>query len=85
MPKGKTYTDEDKQFLKELVLSRKDVVESRRTDAVSLRRKKSAWEEIAMEFNARNPQLTVSKAPGLFIGTCVPSISPITPGNEAME
>lgn len=46
------YTSHEKEFLKELVLKYKSIVENKRTDGATLQQKQKAWNEIENEYNA---------------------------------
>ncbi|XP_065304931.1 myb/SANT-like DNA-binding domain-containing protein 3 [Dermacentor albipictus] len=51
---GKTYfTEEEKDLLQDLINKYKDVIENKRTDAVSLSAKAKAWEILCAEYNSR--------------------------------
>ncbi|XP_065304485.2 myb/SANT-like DNA-binding domain-containing protein 3 [Dermacentor albipictus] len=51
---GKTYfTEEEKDLVQDLINKYKDVIENKRTDAVSLTAKAKAWEKLCAEYNSR--------------------------------
>jgi hypothetical protein len=57
---GSRITTEEKNVIMKLVLDRKAVLESKRTDAVSLSSKTKAWKEVEVEFNRHEGMTKVS-------------------------
>ncbi|KAH7939883.1 hypothetical protein HPB52_018719 [Rhipicephalus sanguineus] len=47
------FTDEERGVLTDLVNKYREVLENKRTDAVSLQRKQRTWDQLASEFNSR--------------------------------
>ncbi|XP_066998394.2 myb/SANT-like DNA-binding domain-containing protein 4 [Anabrus simplex] len=54
MPKGKQYSELERRNLQELVSRYMNIIENKQTDAVSLQKKKIAWEELVVEYNANS-------------------------------
>ncbi|XP_047511639.1 myb/SANT-like DNA-binding domain-containing protein 3 [Pieris napi] len=52
--KQKPYSEYERQLLVQLVQSKIGILENRKTDAVSQKKKHEAWEELAIEFNNSN-------------------------------
>lgn len=48
------YTLEEKGLLMELARKYKDVIENKKTDRVSVHRKKLTWRQVAQEFNCQH-------------------------------
>lgn len=52
MPGKAYFLDEEKDLLTELVAKYKNVVENKKTDAMSLHAKSRAWERLCVEYNS---------------------------------
>lgn len=50
--KGKNFTESEKEYLVQIVLKHKCVVENKKTDSLSVIRKSEVWRKIAEQFNA---------------------------------
>ena len=50
--RGKNFNDFERNLIIELVGEKKAVIENKRTDAVFLKEKNAAWEEITRQYNA---------------------------------
>lgn len=50
--RGPNYTAEEKLRLLNLVGDKKEIIESKKTDGVTIRDKKHAWEEVEILFNS---------------------------------
>ncbi|KAH9371955.1 hypothetical protein HPB48_000570 [Haemaphysalis longicornis] len=48
------YTVQEKGLLMELARKYKDVIENKKTDSMSVHRKKATWRQIAQEFNSKH-------------------------------
>ena len=55
----KTFSPDEKSILIKLIASKK-VIEDKRTDVVSITKKKAAWEELEREFNSNSAVSKVS-------------------------
>ncbi|XP_070380698.1 myb/SANT-like DNA-binding domain-containing protein 3 [Dermacentor albipictus] len=53
MPVKTFFTEEEKDLLQDLINKYKEVIENKRTDAVSLSAKAKAWEKLCAEYNSR--------------------------------
>ncbi|CAB3232015.1 unnamed protein product [Arctia plantaginis] len=49
--KQKPYSEFEKQLLMQLVMTKMDIVENRKTDGTSQKKKTEAWEDIACHYN----------------------------------
>lgn len=84
--KKKRFSEEEKEFLKLLVLEKKNIIENKKTDSASVKDKKAAWGEISLIFNAQEGFTRVSiifyfknhkeivKTPKLFLKTRAPIV-----------
>ena len=54
LTKRSVFTEYEKNLLSDLVISRKDILESKRTDAVYSKEKKEEWRRLVDEFNSMN-------------------------------
>ncbi|KAK4883317.1 hypothetical protein RN001_006636 [Aquatica leii] len=53
--RGKNFSENEKNVLFDLVTSKySDIIDNKKTDGVTLAKKKLAWEEIAVNFNCQN-------------------------------
>lgn len=66
--KRKNFSVEEKSLLIEIVNKYVNIIDNKKSDAVSVSEKKKKWQEIAAEFNESN-EIHVSKSK-LFYNSC---------------
>ena len=60
MEKKIRFTDEEVEYLKELIIEKSPIINNKNTDQVSLLSKKQAWTDIVDEFNKEPLHMKVS-------------------------
>lgn len=51
--RGRNYVEEEKEILLDLVEIYKDIIENKRTDSVTIEKKRRIWAEITVKFNEK--------------------------------
>lgn len=50
--RGKNFTDKEREEFLDIIEKHLNVIENKKTDCITVKRKQAAWEDIAKEFNA---------------------------------